>query len=137
MSDALHLCNKFLEATTSHNCSNSNQRKLTSYDNNDDNDDVSLRHIRNEAKRKRGRPSVGTEAERRPKKSSRRGTLLTQGLIQAYKYKYNIVQLYNVTVVTSRYNWLKQRKITFKLFLHGLKRTACSYRLLIVAERFR
>ena len=68
MPDALHLCNKFLEATTSHNCSNSNQRKLTSCDNNDDNDDVSLRHIRNEAKRKRGRPSVGAITERRPKK---------------------------------------------------------------------
>ena len=85
MPDALHLCNKFLDATTNRNSSNNNQlepsnnnnnsrRKVTSHGNDDDSDDVSLRHLRDAAKRKRGRPSVGAKSEGRPTKRSRKGT---------------------------------------------------------------
>ena len=85
MPDALHLCNKFLEATTSGNkgsdnqpeSSNSNsEQKVTSRGNDDDGDDVSLRHFRDGANRKRGRPSVGAKPEGRPTKRPRKGTYI-------------------------------------------------------------
>ena len=67
---------------------------MTSHGNDDDSDDVSLRHLRDAAKRKRGRPSVGAKPERRPTKRSRKGTDMC---LQENRFRQRNINLYNAS----------------------------------------